>query len=70
MRRAQMFGVVANASWPQRKRLWARLASEWKPDMRKLEPHVHAIRLGELMDHAARQLEGKASGRVLVEYGA
>lgn len=70
MRRAQMFGVVANAPWPQRKRLWARLAGEWKPDMRKLEPHVHAIRLGELMDHAARQLEGKASGRVLVEYGA
>ena len=70
MRRAQMFGVVANAPWPQRKRLWARLAADWKPDMEKLLPHTSHIRLDQLMEHAARQLEGKASGRVLVEFGA
>ncbi|MBC5763995.1 YhdH/YhfP family quinone oxidoreductase [Ramlibacter albus] len=68
MRRAQMFGVVANAPWPQRKRLWAKLGGEWKPDMEKLAPHVSHIRLGQLMEHAAKQLEGKAAGRVLVEF--
>jgi len=68
MRRVQMFGIVANAPWPQRKRLWQRLASDWKPDMNKLMPHVHHIRLDQLMEHASRQLEGGASGRVLVEF--
>ena len=70
IRRAQMFGVVANAPWPQRHRLWQRLATDWKPDMAKLMPHVQHIRLDQLMDHAARQLEGKAAGRVLVEFPA
>lgn len=70
MRRVQMFGIVANAPWPQRERLWARLGSDWKPDFGKLMPHVSHIRLDQLMEHAARQLEGKASGRVLVEFGA
>lgn len=70
MRRVQMFGVVANAPWPQRKRLWQRLATEWKPDMAKLMPHVSHIRLDQLMEHAARQLKGEASGRVLVEFPA
>ena len=70
MRGAQMFGIVANAPWPQRRRLWARLASDWKPDMQRLMPHVHTIRLDQLMEHAARQLEGRASGRVLVDFGA
>lgn len=70
MRRVQMFGIVANAPWPQRERLWHRLATEWKPDMAKLMPHVSHIRLDQLMEHAARQLEGAASGRVLVEFPA
>lgn len=70
MRRAQMFGVVANAPWPQRQRLWKRLGSDWKPDMDKLMPHVSLIRLDQLMAHAQRQLEGKAAGRVLVEFPA
>ncbi len=69
MRRVQMFGVVANAPWPQRRRLWDRLGSDWKPDMDKLMPHVGHIRLDQLMEHAARQLDGKAAGRVLVEFG-
>lgn len=68
MRRVQMFGVVANAPWPQRKRLWSLLGSDWKPDMEKLMQHVNHISLDQLMGHAARQLEGKAAGRVLVEY--
>jgi hypothetical protein len=36
--------------------------------MDKLMPHVHHIRLDQLMEHASRQLEGGASGRVLVQF--
>jgi len=70
MRRVQMFGIVANAPWPQRKRLWARLGSDWKPDMATLMSQVQCIRLDQLMAHAQRQLEGQAIGRVLVELSA
>ena len=70
MRRVQMFGVVANAPWPQRERLWTKLGTAWKPDMDKLMPHVAHIRLDQLMAHAECQLEGRVSGRVLVEYAA
>jgi putative YhdH/YhfP family quinone oxidoreductase len=68
MRRVQMFGIVANAPWPQRHRLWARLASDWKPDFAALQPHVQHIALAQLMDHAARQLQGQTSGRTLVTF--
>jgi acrylyl-CoA reductase (NADPH) len=70
MRRAQMFGIVANAPWEQRRRLWNLLAAEWKPAMERLRPHVQHVSLAQLMDHAALQLEGRASGRVLVEFPA
>ncbi|RYE57670.1 MAG: acryloyl-CoA reductase [Hyphomicrobiales bacterium] len=69
MRRVQLFGVVANAPWAQRKRLWARLATDWKPDFAKVLPHVQHIRAHELMDHARRQLDGITSGRTLVVFG-
>jgi acrylyl-CoA reductase (NADPH) len=69
MRRVQMFGIVANAPWPQRRRLWERLAGDLKPDFARVMPHVHQIRLEQLMDHSARQLEGRAAGRVLVAFG-
>jgi putative YhdH/YhfP family quinone oxidoreductase len=69
MRRVQMFGVVANAPWSQRKRLWDRLASDWKPDFARLIPHVKHIRLDELMAHSERQLQGATAGRVLVVFG-
>jgi acrylyl-CoA reductase (NADPH) len=69
MRRVQMFGVVANAPWPQRRRLWERLAGDLKPDFARVMPHVHQIRLEQLMDHSARQLAGRAAGRVLVAFG-
>lgn len=69
MRRVQMFGIVANAPWPQRRRLWARLASDWKPDFARLLPHVHHIRLDELLSHSERQLQGASAGRVLVVFG-
>ena len=68
MRKVQMFGVMASPPWPQRHRLWQRLAGELKPDMQRLAPHVHHIRLVQLMDHAALQLEGGANGRTLVDF--
>lgn len=66
MRRIQLFGIVANAPWPQRHRLWLRLSSDWKPDFSKLMPHVHHIRLDQLEEHSVRQLQGTTSGRTLV----
>ena len=68
MRRAQLFGIVANAPWPQRHRLWARLAGDWKPDMARLQPQVSLIGLEALMEHAALQLKGATSGRTLVRF--
>jgi putative YhdH/YhfP family quinone oxidoreductase len=68
MRRAQMFGIVANAPWPQRHRLWKRLAGELKPDFDALAPHVRTIGLHDLMAHARRQLDGVTAGRTLVAF--
>jgi hypothetical protein len=68
MRRVQIFGIVANAPVAQRGRLWHKLAAEWKPDMPAVLPHVHHIPLSALMDHSALQLEGRTSGRVLVDF--
>ncbi|HEY2256454.1 MAG TPA: YhdH/YhfP family quinone oxidoreductase [Variovorax sp.] len=70
MRRVQLFGIVANAPWPQRQRLWARLGQDLKPDFERLLPQVRQIRLGELMAHSALQLKGMTSGRVLVGFGS
>ena len=68
MRRIQLFGVMANAPWPQRRRLWERLGKDLKPDFAKLLPHVKNIRLEQLMAHTELQLKGQTSGRVLVSY--
>ena len=68
IRRLQMFGVVANAPWPQRHRLWKKLAGEWRPDAAALQAHVRQIALGDLMDYAQRQLQGATSGRALVRF--
>lgn len=68
MRRVQLFGIVANAPWPQRQRLWRRLGGDLKPDFGKLQPHVRKIPLDALMAHSALQLAGASSGRVLVEF--
>jgi acrylyl-CoA reductase (NADPH) len=68
MRRIQLFGVMANAPWPQRRRLWERLGQDLKPDFAKLLPHVKHIRLEQLMAHTELQLKGQTSGRVLVSY--
>src|SRR5690606_41734251 len=69
MRRVHLFGIVANATWTERKQLWARLAGDWKPDFTALAPHVHTIALDELLAHAGQQLQGATSGRTLVDYG-
>ncbi len=68
MRRVELFGIVANAPWPQRRRLWTRLGHDLKPDFDRLWPQVEHIRLDQLMEHSARQLKGETSGRVLVRF--
>ncbi|CAM3818289.1 YhdH/YhfP family quinone oxidoreductase [Bordetella tumulicola] len=69
MRRVQMFGIVANASWPERRRLWGKLASDWKPDFAVVEPHVSMIPLVDLLPQAERQLSGQTTGRTIVAFG-
>ncbi len=68
MRRVQLFGVVANAPWAQRHRLWARLAGDLRPDFNALQAHVHQLPLDGLLAHAALQLQGATSGRALVSF--
>lgn len=69
LRQATMFGVVANAPWVVRRRLWARLASDWKPDMAALSAQVQEIALDELPRHCAEQVAGRSVGRTLVRFG-
>ncbi len=68
LRGVDMFGIVANAPWPVRERLWRRLATDWRPDFSLLQPHIHEIRIGDLLDYAERHLAGKTSGRTLVHF--
>jgi putative YhdH/YhfP family quinone oxidoreductase len=68
MRSIKLVGIVANAPWDQRKRLWARLASDWKPDFELMKPHVHHISLNELIPFSLKQLEGQNSGRTLIRF--
>jgi acrylyl-CoA reductase (NADPH) len=67
MRQVQMFGIVANAPWPQRLRLWDKLAGDWRPDLSQLP--IHCIGLADLPAHAERQASGAALGRTLVDFG-
>jgi putative YhdH/YhfP family quinone oxidoreductase len=68
MRSIKLVGIVANAPWDQRKRLWARLASDWKPNFELMKPHVHHISLNELIPFSLKQLEGQNSGRTLISF--
>lgn len=69
MRRVHLFGVVANATWEERQRLWHKLARDWAPDFAALAPDVHEIGLADVLAHAQRQLAGATSGRTLVAFG-
>lgn len=70
LRQVTMFGVVANAPWPVRHRLWARLATDWKPDMQALEAQVHEIELDEVVAHCEARVAGRSAGRTLVRFAA
>jgi hypothetical protein len=63
-----MFGVVANAPWPVRNRLWAKLAGERKPDMEALEAHVQEIGLDDVLPHSELQIAGRSAGRTIVRF--
>ncbi len=69
LRQVHLFGVVANAPWPVRERLWARLGAQWKPDFGRLGPHLRQIRLEDLHEHCRRQVAGATAGRTLVAFG-
>ncbi|HWL28839.1 MAG TPA: YhdH/YhfP family quinone oxidoreductase [Burkholderiaceae bacterium] len=68
LRGVDMFGIVANAPWPVRRRLWDRLATAWRPDLSLLESHIHTIGIEGLLDYADRHLSGKTSGRTLLRF--
>lgn len=68
LRQVTMFGVVANAPWPVRHRLWSRLAGDWKPDLMALEAHVREIELHDVPAHCAAQVAGRSAGRTLVRF--
>ena len=68
MRGIQHFGVMANAPWPVRERVWGHLGSDWRPAFEALAPHVHQIALDALPAHAAAQLDGVTAGRTLVVF--
>lgn len=70
MRGISLFGVVANASWEVRERLWERLGATWKPNFSALAPHVREIGLEQVVENASLQLDGKISGRTLVCFEA
>ncbi len=68
LRGITMFGVIANASWPVRARLWNNLATNWRPDLSLLEQHIHTICIHELMDYSRRHLDGQTAGRTLIRF--
>jgi putative YhdH/YhfP family quinone oxidoreductase len=68
IRGIQLFGVVANAPWPVRERVWNHLGSDWRPNFEALMPQVRQISLDQLPDHATAQLDGVTSGRTLVAF--
>ena len=68
LRNANLFGIVASPAWPVRERLWKRLASDWRPDLSRLEPHIHMIPLEDLLEHSRKHLEGKTQGRTLIRF--
>lgn len=70
MRGINLFGVIANASWEVRERLWGRLANKWKPDFDTLAPYIREIGIADVLKDAALQLEGKIAGRTLVRFDA
>ena len=68
LRGVNMFGIVANAPWPVRHRLWKKLATDWRPDLSLLESHIHTIGIGDLLEYSERHLSGKTSGRTLLRF--
>lgn len=68
MRAVKLVGIVANAPWEQRHRLWARLGSDWKPDFDRLSPQLSFIGLDDLLPFSEAQLAGRNSGRALLRF--
>ncbi len=60
---------IDSGYWPMgpRRKLWARLAREWKPD--KVAAAVKVVSLAELPSVFGKLLEGKMTGRYVVRIG-
>lgn len=68
VRGVSLLGIVANASWPVRHRVWNLLATQLKPKFDCLAPYVQTIALAGLLKHSHAQLEGATVGRTLVSF--
>lgn len=68
MRAVKLVGIVANAPWEQRRRLWGRLGSDWKPDFDRFTPQLSFITLDELLGFSEQQLAGRSAGRTLLRF--
>ena len=68
LRGASLLGIDSGY-WPmpQREKLWQRLAVEWKPE--KVGAAVKTIALAELPQVFGRLLEGRMTGRYVVQIG-
>jgi acrylyl-CoA reductase (NADPH) len=68
LRGASLLGIDSGY-WPmpQREKLWQRLAGEWKPE--KVGAAVKTIPLAELPQVFGRLLEGRMTGRYVVQIG-
>lgn len=66
LRGITLTGINADSEMPLRRRIWARLASDLKPD--GLEGMAHQIGLTELPGYMAQMLAGRITGRTLVTF--
>ena len=63
----KLLGVnSATTPMPLRETLWNKLAHEWKPEFDTIQ--VKTIRMSELQDNIEKMLQGKISGRVIIEH--
>ncbi len=56
----------ATTPMPLRKILWDKLAAEWKPDFKSIDTKIASLE--ELMQNIEKILQGKITGRVVIEH--
>lgn len=66
LRGVTLTGINADSEMPLRRRIWARLANDLKPE--GLGGLAHRIALADLPDYMAEMLAGRITGRTLVSF--